>query len=436
MMYDRRYETMSREDMEQLQIERLQTTLNRVYRNVSFYRQAFDRARVDVEKIKSVADMRHLPLTTKGDLLEAYPYSMFAVPLRDIVRLHATSGTTGAPIVTGYTRNDVNHWSALVARQLVSVGITEHDVVQIAFSYGLFTGGLGFHYGAERIGASVIPASASTNAREQNLIMKDYKATALLTMPSYALTMADSLERMGIHPEQLVLKVGILGAEPWSESVREMLQSRLHVKAYDTYGVAEIMGPGISGECPGQCGLHLNEDHFIPEIVDPDTAQPVPAGETGELVLTTIAKEGFPLVRYRTGDLTRLIEGPCACGRTLVRMARVSGRTDDMLFVNGLKVFPSEVEAVLLEAQGIEPGYRIVLEREAETDVMRIQVAPSPETGHFDEIRGLELLREQLSRRLSERLQVPVRVAFVEAASIRTRSGKKRYEVADHREVK
>ncbi|MEW6751438.1 MAG: phenylacetate--CoA ligase [Candidatus Latescibacterota bacterium] len=436
MIYDPACEALPRQDMEQLQIERLQTTLNRAYRNVAFYRQAFDRACVDIERIRSVADMRVLPFTTKADLRQAYPYGMFAVPLRDIVRLHATSGTTGTPIVTGYTRNDVGHWSALVARQLVAVGITEHDVVQIAFHYGLFTGGLGFHYGAERIGASVIPASAGTHAREQNLIMKDYKATALLATPSYALTMANALERMGIHPEQLALKVGVLGAEPWSEAVREALQSRLRVPVYDTYGVAEIMGPGISGECTEQCGLHLNEDHFIPEIVDPQTALPLPAGQTGELVLTTVTKEGFPLVRYRTGDLTHLCEGPCRCGRTLVRMARVSGRTDDMLFVNGQKVFPSEVEAVLLQVAGIEPGYRIVLEREAETEVMRVQVAPSAESGLFDEIRGLERLREDLERRLCEHLEVPTRVTFVEASSLRAQTGKKRYEVVDHRTIR
>jgi phenylacetate-CoA ligase len=425
--------------MEQLQVERLQITLNRVYRNVAFYRQAFDRARVDVERIKSVADMRHLPLTTKADLRQAYPYDMFAVPLRDIVRLHATSGTTGTPIVTGYTRNDVSHWAALVARQLVAVGITEHDVVQVAFGYGLFTGGLGFHYGAERLGASVIPASASPHAREQLRIMKDYKATALLTMPSYALTMAEHLERLGLHPEQLALRVGILGAEPWSEEVRQRLQERLHLRAYDTYGVAEIMGPGISGECHCQCGLHLNEDHFIPEIIDPESGEPLLAGETGELVLTTVAKEGFPLVRYRTGDLTHLLPGACACGRTLVRMARVEGRTDDLIFLNGLKVFPSQVESVLQQVAGIEPDYRIVLEREGDAEIMRVQVAPSPEGGRFDEIRALEDLKNELSRRLSDDLQVPVRVTFVEASSVKRQGdggGKKRYEVIDHRESK
>jgi phenylacetate-CoA ligase len=265
--------------------------------------------------------------------------------------------------------------------------------------------------------------------------MKDYKATVLLTMPSYALTMANHLTQMGIHPEQLVLRVGILGAEPWSEAVRQMLQERLHIEAYDTYGVAEIMGPGISGECTEKDGLHLNEDHFVPEIIDPDTAEPVPMGQTGELVLTTVTKEGFPLVRYRTGDLTRLIEGPCACGRTLVRMARVSGRSDDMLFVGGRKVFPSEVEAVLMEVRGIAPGYRIVLEREADTEVMKIQVAPSPEMGLFDEIRGLEHLRNDLSRRLSAELAIPTQVVFVEESSVRVQNGKKRYEVVDHRGI-
>ncbi len=436
VFYDPSYEALRRSDMEQLQVERLQITLNRACRNVAFYEKTLTRAGFDVGRIKTVADLRQLPLTTKDDLRRAYPYGMFAVPLRDIVRLHATSGTTGMPIVTGYTRNDVRLWASLVARQLVAVGISDHDVVQIAFSYGLFTGGLGFHYGAERLGASVIPASASPSPREQNQILKDYKATALLTMPSYALTMAHHLEAMGIHPEQLVLRVAILGAEPWSEELRQRLQTRFHVRAYDTYGVAEIMGPGISGECDQQCGLHLNEDHFIAEVIDPDSGEPLGPGETGELVLTTITKEGFPLVRYRTGDLTRLDPEPCACGRTLVRMARVSGRTDDLIFLNGVKVLPSHVEAVLQGAQGIEPDFRIVLERDGDAEVMRVQVAPSPDAGRFDEIRALELLQRDLSQRLVDELRVPVNLTFVEAATVRPATpanAKKRYAVVDQR---
>ena len=433
MMYDKTGETMERADLEQLQIERLQTTLNRVYRSVAFYRGQFDAAKVDIGGIKTIADVRRLPFTVKEDLRRAYPYDMFAVPLRDIVRIHATSGTTGKPIAVGYTKNDVHHWSELVARQLVSIGMNEHDVVQVAFAYGLFTGGLGFHYGAERIGASVIPSSSAGNPADQLVIMKDYKATAIIAMPGYAMTIAHLMKEMRIHPESTNLKYGVFGAEPWSERVRGLLEERLHITAYDTYGVAEVMGPGVSGECIRREGLHINEDHFIAEIIDPRTCEPLAEGEVGELVLTTITKEGFPLIRYRTGDLTSITRRPCACGRTLARMGRVSGRTDDLLFVQGARIFPSQIQQVLLEVEGVEPEYQVVLETRDEMDTVELLVTVSAESGDFDEIRRLERTRSAVAGLLLSRHGLKVKVTFVEAQTLRNMDGRKATRVVDRR---
>ncbi len=434
-MYCADIETMARDELEQLQIERLQATLNRVYRNVAFYKDAFDRAKVTIDAVRSVDDLRRLPLTTKDDLREAYPYDMFALPLRDIVRIHATSGTTGRPIVTGYTRNDVHTWAELMARQLCAVGITDHDVVQVAFSYGLFTGGLGFHYGAEHIGASVIPSSpGGGNVLARDVIMKDYKATALVTTPSYAVTMANLLPHAGIHPEELSLRCGMFGGEPWSESLRELLERKLRIDAYDAYGVAELMGPGVAAECTEKDGLHINEDHFIVEVIDPRSLDPVPPGQTGELVFTTVTKEGFPLIRYRTGDLAGLLESPCRCGRTLRRMSRVSGRTDDKFFFHGTHLLPSQIHEVLLQAEGIQPDYRIVLTREDGVDAMEVKVAISEGIAGFDEVGTLVKMKDDIAQRLHERLGVQARVSFVEASSIRAPDGGKRSPVLDLRE--
>jgi len=358
MIYQQSCETMPRDELEQLQIERLQMTLNRVYRNVAFYRKGFDAAGVDIGKIRSVGDLKELPFTTKEDLHASYPYDMFAVPLKDIVRIHSSSGTTGRPIVVGYTKNDIQHWSALTARVLTAAGITEHDFVQIAFEYSLFTGGLGFHYGAERIGASVIPSSASGNIQKQLYIMKDYKTSALLSTPSFAITIASNLREMGIHPESLNLRVGIFGAEPWSDAIRARIEDELRLDAYDSYGLSEIMGPGVSGECAHKCGLHVNEDHFIVEVIDPATGAPLGYGAEGELVFTTITKEGVPLIRYRTGDLGTLTGGTCECGRTFARMSRVSRRIDDMIIVRGVKIVPRQIEEILLRVEGARPTIR------------------------------------------------------------------------------
>lgn len=426
------YETMPREELQQLQIERLQMTLNRAYRNVAFYRKAFDSAKIDLETVRDIGDIRRLPFTTRDDLAASYPYGMFAVPLRDIVRVHATSGTTGRPIAVGYTKNDIMHWSELVARQLAAIGINEHDVVQIAFNYGLFTGGLGFHYGAERIGASVIPASTGRNVREQVMIMRDYKATVLVTMPNHAASIANAVEETGIRSEDLRLRVGMFGAEPWSETLRAHLEQRLHLTAYDSYGLSEIMGPGVAAECRERCGLHVNEDHFIVELVNPSTLEPVKPGDEGELVFTTITKEGFPVIRYRTRDLARLIPGACACGRTTVRMSRIAGRTDDMIIVLGAKVFPSQIQEALLGILGVKPEYRIILDRKNDVDAIELLVAMS-ETAGFDDIRTLERLRKEIASRIQTDFDIEPKVTFVEAGSLRQKEGSKDKPVIDKR---
>lgn len=433
MIYSREYETMSGSDLNQLQLERLQATLNRVYRNVAFYKHSFDNQNVNIEKIKSVQDLRHLPFTTKENLRESYPYDMFAVPLRDVVRIHSTSGTTGTPIVVGYTRNDINIWSSLVARVLTAAGITSQDFVQIAFRYGLFTGGFGFHYGAEKIGASVIPSSAE-DVRKQITIIKDYKTTSLISTPGYALHIAVLLEEQNIHPEELFLKSGIFGAEPWSESLRAQIEEKLHIDAYDNYGLSEIMGPGVSFECSEKKGLHVNEDHFIVEIIDAETQEPLGFDEEGELVFTTITKQGFPLVRYRTGDISSLVEEPCACGRTLVRMNRISGRTDDMMIVEGNNIFPMQIEQILLDMEGAAPHYQIILKREEGLDAMEIKLEISERLASFDEVRGLQKIEEQVSDRIHRELGIQAKVNLVEPMTIRRSEGGKLARVVDLRD--
>jgi phenylacetate-CoA ligase len=432
----RPFETMSRDELAQLQIEKLQVTLNRVYRNVAFYKHALDANKVVIESIRSLDDMQRLPFTTKEDLRTSYPYDMFALPLRDIVRIHASSGTTGKPIVVGYSKNDIVHWSALVARQLSWAGITEHDVVQIGFSYSLFTGGLGFHFGAEHLGASVIPASTHGNLRDQVTIMKDFKTSALICAPSTALALARTMISMGVRPEQLHLKRGIFGSEPWSESVRRELEETFRITAYDSYGMSEVMGPGVSGECEKRTGLHISEDHFIAEIINPVTMEPLPAGEEGELVFTTITKEAFPLIRYRTGDRARLIPGGCACGRTFVRMSRVAGRTDDMIALPGAKVFPAQVFETVLGVPGIAPLCRIVLDRKDDVDTMEVGVAVSSDSDYIDEIKALEKLRNTIIERLQSVLGINAAVTFVEEGRLQNESrGKKQPLVVDKRKI-
>ncbi|MDA8104170.1 MAG: phenylacetate--CoA ligase [Nitrospiraceae bacterium] len=432
MYWEPEKETMEREELEQLQLERLEATLNRVHMNVPFYRRKFDALGIDTDDIRSISDIRKLPFTTKNDLRENYPYGLFAVPLREVVRIHASSGTTGMSTVVGYTKNDIKTWSNLVARVLTAGGITKDDVIQIAFGYGLFTGGFGIHYGAERVGASVIPISSGNTAR-QIKIMQDFKTTALICTPSYALLIADTIMEMGISVNSLSLKYGLFGAEPWSEAMRKEIQDKLKIVATDNYGLSEVMGPGVAGECLERNGLHINEDHFLVEIINPETLEPVPPGETGELVITTLTKEAFPVIRFRTRDLTRLIPSPCPCGRKFMRMHRVMGRTDDMLIIKGVNVFPSQIEHVLFDIEGTEPHYQIIVDRKGAMDDVTVKVEVS-ESIFFDEMKKQNELMDLIKRRLASELGIGVNVRLVEKKSIERSEGKAK-RVIDLRKI-
>ena len=421
MYWQREKECMPREDLEKLQLDRLQTTLARVATHVPFYKKAFAAAHAP-DSVSSLSDIRHFPFTTKQDLRDNYPYGLFAVPLRDVVRVHSSSGTTGIATVVGYTKNDIVTWSDLVARVLCGAGVTADDVIQIAFGYGLFTGGFGLHYGAERLGASVIPISAG-NTRRQIQIMQDFKTTALVCTPSYALKMADVMVDMGLNPNSLSLRYGLFGAEPWSESMRREINERLGIRASDNYGLSEVMGPGVAGECQECNGLHISEDHFLIEIIDPDTLEPVAPGEVGELVITTLTKEAFPVIRYRTRDLTRLMPEPCPCGRTFTRMSRVLGRSDDMLIVRGVNVFPTQIESVLFDIEGTEPHYRLVVDRENNVDKLTVMVEVV-ESLFFDAMKKQRELIEKIKKRLSSELGISVDVKLVEERTLERFEGK------------
>jgi len=415
-------ECLDREDLELLQLSRLRATVDRVLRSVPCYRQKFGEIGLHHGDIHSLEDLARLPFTTKEDLRLNYPYGMFAVPLREVVRIHSSSGTTGKPTVVGYTRQDLQTWTELAARFMTAAGVTEEDIVHIAFGYGLFTGAFGLHYGAERIGASVIPMS-SGNTEKQLMIMQDYRSTALVCTPSYALTMADKMERCGIDPRDLALRVGLFGAEPWSEEMRREIESRLGIIATDNYGLSEVMGPGVAGECLYRCGMHIFEDHFIPEIIDPDTGAVLPPGAVGELVLTSISKEAFPMIRYRTRDITRLDYSRCQCGRTHVRMQKTMGRSDDMLIIKGVNVFPTQIEEILFQVEGCEPHYQLVIERIGNLDVLEVQVEVN-ESIFFDEMKKQRAFVELVEKRLASVLGVGAKVKLVEPASIPRYEGK------------
>lgn len=432
MYWEPESECMGREELGQLQLERLQSTVFRVYMHVPFYHRKFDEMGVDPDGIRSLDDLRRLPFTTKDDLRDNYPYGLFAVPLREVVRVHASSGTTGMSTVVGYTKNDIRRWSNLVARVLTAGGVTRDDVVQIAFNYGLFTGGFGLHYGAERIGASVIPMSSGNTAR-QIRIMQDFKTTALVSTPSYALLLADAMMEAGVNVNSLSLKYGLFGAEPWSDAMRAEIQEKLGIVATDNYGLSEVMGPGVAGECMERSGLHVNEDSFLVEVVNPDTLEPVPEGEAGEMVITTLDKEAFPVVRFRTRDLTRFIDGPCPCGRSLRRISRVMGRTDDMLIIKGVNVFPSQIEAVLFDMEGTEPHYQIVIERKGAMDKATVLVEAS-EAIFFDQMKKQSELVVAIKKRLAEELGISVEVKLVEKKTIERSEGKAR-RVVDRRKI-
>jgi phenylacetate-CoA ligase len=421
-IWDQAHECMPREEIEQLQLERLQAILHRVWKNVTCYRNKFAEAGIDPDDIRKLSDLSRLPFTTKEDLRLNYPYGMFAVPLREVVRIHSSSGTTGKPTVVGYTKNDIKTWSNLVARFMTAAGVTHDDVVQIAFGYGMFTGAFGLHYGSETLGASVIPMG-SGNTEKQIMIMQDYKSTVLVCTPSYAITLADRMEKMGIDPKSLSLKVGLFGGEPWTEAMRREIETRLALSATDNYGLSEVLGPGVAGECQYKCGMHLFEDSFIPEIIDPETCEVLPPGNVGELVLTTISKEAFPMVRYRTRDITSLDYSMCECGRTIVRMKKTMGRSDDMLIIKGVNVYPSQIEEVLMAVEGCQPHYQLVAERKGTMDILEVQIEVT-ENIFFDEMKRQKAFLENIERKIDSTLGVGVTVRLVEPNSIPRAEGK------------
>jgi phenylacetate-CoA ligase len=430
--WDEHMECMDRSTLQEIQLKRLVETVKRVYTSVPYYRKKMQERGIIPEDIKSLDDLKKLPFTTKQDLRDNYPYGLFAVPLSEIVRIHASSGTTGKPTVVGYTKHDIGIWSEVMARTLVAAGADKHSFVQIAYGYGLFTGGLGVHYGAERIGASVIPIS-SGNTRRQIQIMVDFGTTVLACTPSYALYLAETMEEMGVDKSQLKLKSGVFGAEPWSENMRKEIESKLNIKAYDIYGLSEIIGPGVSFECEYQCGMHINEDHFLPEIINPETGEVLGEGEYGELVFTTITKEGLPLIRYRTRDITALHYDRCKCGRTLVRMEKVIGRTDDMIIIRGVNVFPSQIESVLLEMGEVEPHYQLIVDRVNNLDVLEVLVEVS-ERMFSDEVKKLEQLEKKITKAIEETLGISVKVRLVEPKTIERSEGKAK-RVIDKRKI-
>jgi phenylacetate-CoA ligase len=432
MIWNESIECASREEMRKIQSERLIDTVQRVYQAVPAYRRKMQEARLVPGDIKSVEDLVKLPFTTKNDLRDNYPFGMFTVPMSEIVRIHASSGTTGKSTVVGYTRKDLRVWAEVVSRTLMMAGVHREDMVQIAYGYGLFTGGLGMHYGCENIGASVIPISGG-NTEKQLQLMQDFGTTVLACTPSYSLFLAEEMEASGLKKEDLKLRIGIFGAEPWTENMRREIEAKLGLKAIDIYGLSEIIGPGVSCECEFQAGMHINEDHFIPEIIDPETMETLPEGAVGELVFTTVTKEGIPLIRYRTRDLTRLNQEKCPCGRTLVRMEKCKGRSDDMLIIRGVNVFPSQIESVLLEMSETAPHYLLIVERENNLDILKVMVEVQ-EQFFSDEIKMLESLRKKITHKIQSTLGISVDVKLVEPRTIERTAGKAK-RVIDNRKI-
>ncbi len=433
MIWNEEYETLPREALEALQLKRLQALVERVYASVPYYRGKMDEAGVRPGDIKTLADIKKLPFTTKEDLRKNYPFGLFTVPLERVVRIHASSGTTGQPTVVGYTKRDIKTWAELMTRCLAAAGATQQDIIHNAYGYGLFTGGLGAHYGAENLGATVVPVSGG-NTKRQIMIMRDFKSTVLLCTPSYALNLAEAMKDMGIDPSEMAIRVGVFGAEPWSENMREEIQNKLGIKALDIYGLSEIIGPGVAVECEEeQHGLHIMEDHFLPEIVDRDTFEPLPLGETGELVFTTLTKEAFPVIRYRTKDFSRLITDHCSCGRTFYRMEKVTGRSDDMLIIRGVNVFPSQIEQVLMSIKDVEPHYQIIVNREGALDTMEVQVEVS-ENIFSDAVKNLEGLAKRIQMEIKDLLGVSCKVTLVEPKTIQRSEGKAK-RVIDNRKI-
>ncbi len=424
---------MDRADLSKLQSERLVKQVSRMYEKVQCFRERMDDIGLKPSDIHGIEDLTKLPFSYKSDLRDWYPYGLFAVPTKELVRVHASSGTTGKRIVVGYTKNDIDMWSDCFARMLTAIGVTNEDFVQISFGYGLFTGGFGAHMGAEKVGATVIPMS-SGNTALQVQTMIDFGTTVLCCTPSYAMYLSEEIEKQGVK-DKLKLKVGIFGAEPWSESMRLEIEKKLGIKAYDIYGLSEIMGPGVAYECECQSGMHINEDNFIPEIIDPETLEVLDDGETGELVFTTLTKEGFPLIRYRTRDITSLKREKCACGRTFIRMNKPCGRSDDMLIIRGVNVFPSQIEEVLLKVSGgsVTPNYQIVIDRVNNTDTFDVNVEMS-ESLFADDIKSIEKTEKLIKSELRSVLGIGADVHLVNPRSIIRSEGKAK-RVVDLRKI-
>lgn len=431
MYYQPDIETMSREDLEALQLERLQALVKRVYQKIPFYKESFDKAGVNPEDIKSLADLTKLPFTVKQDMRDAYPFGLFAVPRKDVVRVHCSSGTTGTATVVGYTQKDLENWGDCFARALYGAGCGPDSTLQIAYGYGLFTGGLGAHNGGERAGCTVLPMSTG-NTKRQVRLMKDFDVDCLCCTPSYALNIAEVAQEEGYDIHEFPIHAGILGAEPCSEATRAEIEQKMGIQVYDIYGLSEVMGPGVACECEKQHGLHVCEDQFIIEILDPKTLQPVPDGEWGEVVFTTLCKECSPLVRYRTRDISRILVGECECGRTFRRMDRIAGRTDDMMILRGVNVFPSQIEEEIVSFPEIAPQYQLILTTKGTLDHAELRVETVPEFP-FDEIRRLENLKKDLQKALKENLQIAVDVKIVEPKTIERAEGKAK-RIIDMRE--
>ncbi len=428
-MWDNRYETMPREEIEQLQLERLQALLNRLFINIPYYKKLLTEKNITPTDIKTLKDFSKIPLMDKEILRLNQPYNLFAIPLREIIRFHSTSGTTGEPIAVGYSKNDLNHWSELIARNLVSVGVTNHDVVQIAFEYGMFTGGLGFHYGAEKIGASIIPVS-NINPEYQLKIIMNYKTTVLISTPTMALKIANYIEKLNINKNELSLRIGIFGAEPWSENERKEIEQKLNIKAYDSYGLSEIIGPGVASECIYKNGLHLNEDYFYAEIIDPDTLKILNDGEEGELILTTLNKEAFPLLRYRTGDITSFTKEKCQCGRTFLRLKKIEKRRDDLIIINGVKIYPLAIATIISKIDSLGDKFEIYLTREQGEDKLELKVEIKDGT-MIDVLKNLQLITDRVKKEIFSLFNIEASVKLVESTTLS--HIKKRYKIIDKR---
>lgn len=431
IIWDKTAETMSRDQLRAVQDQRLRELVRRVYANVPFYRAKMQAVGVMPCDIAGIDDLPKLPFTEKNDLRDNYPFGLFAVPQSQIVRIHASSGTTGKPTVVGYTARDIDTWSELMARSMSCAGVTQNSIMQVAYGYGLFTGGLGAHYGAERIGASVIPMSGG-NTQKQVMLMQDFGSTALACTPSYAMVLGEAIQEMGIPLSNLQLTAGVFGAEPWTEGTRRRIEDLLGITALDIYGLSEVMGPGVSMECPVQQGMHIWEDHFVPEVLDPDTGVPLPYGEQGELVFTTLTKEGLPLLRYRTHDLTVLDPTPCACGRTHVRMRKLVGRTDDMLIIRGVNVFPSQVEGVLTDMPGVSPHFLLVVGTHNNLDTLEIRVELTGEM-MSDTVRHIEELEKRIAGNVASVLGLTARIRLSPPGSLPRSEGKAK-RVLDERQ--